>query len=157
MGIGKGRVRIIPETVPELSGQACDPSSARIPKTVGQLSRDTEIVVQIPKWQESLGVEAVFLPAKATAAEGDTKMRSLGSAALGRNVDNTAQRISTKDRCRPGKDFHSLDVLDGDQVEVDGVEVRLVNSYAVDNNDRCCNRLAVKTPHIDLDWKSLPT
>ena len=89
------------------------------------------------------------MPAVAAAAKTNPKMRPLGSPALGRNVDHTSQSISTKHRGGAGEDFHSLNVLDGDQVEVDGVEVGLVDSYAVDNNDRCCHRLAVKTAHVD--------
>ena len=112
VGVGKGDIHIFSRTVTKFSGQARNSSSSRIPKTIGQLSGHTEIVIQIPKWQEPVGAETVFLPTKTSAPEANAKMWPLGSPPFGRDVDNASQRISTKHRCGPGKDFYALDVLD---------------------------------------------
>ncbi len=76
--------------------------------------------------------------------------------ALGNDVDHPRHRILPIDCRSPRNDLDSLDGFIGNQVEVDGIEVRLIHSHAVDEHGRGRNRLAVESPEIYRLLKGIP-
>ena len=76
--------------------------------------------------------------------------RRLGrrGAPLRDDVDDPAQRVSSEDRTGAGQDLDSFNILDGNQIEVHDIGVRLVHPDAVDEHRDAGGRLGVETSQV---------
>src|SRR5207245_1431312 len=69
-------------------------------------------------------------------------------AAFRRYINNAAKSVSTKNSRGSGQDFNPLDTLQRDEVQIDRVEVRFIDSDAINEDTGRRNRLRVEASQI---------